>query len=668
MFILLWVMVVGEGKYVLTFLPGCSSLFIEKIRAKVKGDTSGRRLGESFSSEPPQFGIPAVLPVSSIAKRGAGSKGNPLHCPPLSVKLGAMAYEVTATRRRPQTLKQLVGQEFVVSTIENSINQGQIAHAYLFSGPRGTGKTSSARILAKSLNCQEGPTAEPCGKCPNCLEITRGNSLDVIEIDGASNTGVNDIREIKDEVLFAPSNSRYKVYIIDEVHMLSNSAFNALLKTIEEPPPYIIFIFATTEIHKVPATIRSRCQQFNFRLFSLDTVKEQLSLACVEMGVKYEDDALLWIAKEGTGSMRDSYTLFDQVVSFSDGFITVEKIRQKLGLVGLDRINELARLIAEGEVGPVLERADAILSAGISIEQFLVETAEYFRNILLLKSGIERESLLGSSPDSFDSEVVSSFTENQLLEGSRLIFQIYKDIRYSLNQRFELELLLARLVKLRSYFGMEELLGQIKNIRQQLMSGPIPVSESSVSASGDSQPPEGEDKKKSLNEEDSGDEARNFFNLFSEKRAVAPVDSVPDEIPAAGEEQPPQEEEPPFEDVPRKEAVPEGDWWDGLLNRMKKDGNVVLMGNMSKGRHRLEEGKLTLVFPSPFIAESVEREKAYIGDLLHSITGTNYDLKFVIEKPRVKKEEKKMDEKVDLFLRIFGGTVVQDGAGGNNEY
>ncbi|MBN2627333.1 MAG: DNA polymerase III subunit gamma/tau [Spirochaetales bacterium] len=612
-----------------------------------------------------------------------------------------MAYEVTATRRRPQTLKQLVGQEFVVSTIENSINQGQIAHAYLFSGPRGTGKTSSARILAKSLNCQEGPTAEPCGTCPNCLEITRGNSLDVIEIDGASNTGVNDIREIKDEVLFAPSNSRYKVYIIDEVHMLSNSAFNALLKTIEEPPPYIIFIFATTEIHKVPATIRSRCQQFNFRLFSLDTVKEQLSLACNEMGVKYEDDALLWIAKEGTGSMRDSYTLFDQVVSFSDGFITVEKIRQKLGLVGLDRINELARFIAEGEIGPVLERADAILSAGISIEQFLVETAEYFRNILLLKSGIERESLLGSSPDSFDGEVVSSFTENQLLEGSRLIFQIYKDIRYSLNQRFELELLLARLVKLRSYFGMEELLGQIKNIRQQLTSGPILVSESLAAPSSESPTPPGEDKKKSLNEEDPGDAARNFFNMFSEKRVAAPVQAVPGETPPTdGEysrEEPPCDEEPPYEMEPpfdadrsgdgdmsreegeppvdsggvspaREESLPEGDWWEGLLNRMKRDGNVVLMGNMSKGRHRLDEGKLTLVFPSPFIAESVEREKAYIRELLSSITGKNYDLQFVIEKPKVAKEEKRVDEKVDLFLRIFGGTVVQDGTGGMNEH
>ena len=252
-----------------------------------------------------------------------------------------MAYEVTATRRRPQRFEDLVGQEFVVDTFKNSIQSGKIAHAYLFSGPRGCGKTSTARILAKALNCKNGPTASPCGECTACKEITAGSSMDVIEIDGASNTSVNDVRQIKDEVLFPPNSCRYKIYIIDEVHMLSTSAFNALLKTIEEPPPYVIFIFATTELQKVPATIKSRCQQFNFRLVPIEKVKEQLSIACKEVGIKAEDEALYWIARESTGSMRDSYTLFDQVAAFSDGEITYDKIRDKLGLVGVDRLNEL---------------------------------------------------------------------------------------------------------------------------------------------------------------------------------------------------------------------------------------------------------------------------------------------------------------------------------------
>ena len=184
-----------------------------------------------------------------------------------------MSYEVTATRKRPQSFDQLAGQEFVSATLESSIASGRIAHAYLFSGPRGCGKTSTARILAKALNCEKGPSAHPCGTCDSCRSITAGSSLDVIEIDGASNTSVDNVRQIKDEVLFPPNGGRYKIYIIDEVHMLSTSAFNALLKTIEEPPPYIVFMFATTELYKVPATIKSRCQQFAFRLVPVETIK-----------------------------------------------------------------------------------------------------------------------------------------------------------------------------------------------------------------------------------------------------------------------------------------------------------------------------------------------------------------------------------------------------------
>lgn len=252
-----------------------------------------------------------------------------------------MAYEVTATRRRPKNFEDLIGQEFVAATLKNSIKTGKIAHAYLFTGPRGCGKTSTARILAKALNCENGPTDTPCCTCSTCQEITKGSSLDVIEIDGASNTGINDARQVIEEVKFPPNSSRYKIYIIDEVHMISNQAFNALLKTIEEPPPYAIFIFATTELQKVPATIKSRCQQFNFRLVPIEKVKEQLAEACKDIGITAEDEALYWIARESTGSMRDAYTLFDQVAAFSDGHITYEKIRDKLGLVGTERLNDL---------------------------------------------------------------------------------------------------------------------------------------------------------------------------------------------------------------------------------------------------------------------------------------------------------------------------------------
>ncbi|MFO8042625.1 MAG: DNA polymerase III subunit gamma/tau, partial [Alkalispirochaeta sp.] len=295
-----------------------------------------------------------------------------------------MSYEVTATRRRPRTFDEMIGQDFVVATLKNSLASGRIAHAYLVSGPRGVGKTSAARILAKALNCPDGPNPDGCEDWAGSEEIARGTALDVIEIDGASNTSVNDVREIKDEVLFAPNDARYKIYIIDEVHMLSNSAFNALLKTIEEPPPYIVFIFATTEIHKVPPTIRSRCQQFNFRLIPMDEIKAMLAQAATDMGLEADDDALAWVAKEATGSLRDAYTLFDQVAAFSDARLQLEVIHAKLGLLGLERLNALMTAIMNEQPAEALEIVDQAMQSGVAVERFDMDLADYLRTLLLI--------------------------------------------------------------------------------------------------------------------------------------------------------------------------------------------------------------------------------------------------------------------------------------------
>ena len=384
-----------------------------------------------------------------------------------------MGFEVTATRKRPQTFETLVGQEFVVSTLKNSIEQGRIAHAYLFSGPRGVGKTSSARLLAKALNCVHGPTAQPCGVCENCKAITAASSMDVIEIDGASNTGVNDVRAIKEEVLFPPASSKYKIYIIDEVHMLSQSAFNALLKTIEEPPEYVVFIFSSTETQKVPATVRSRCQQYNFNLLSVETIKEMLKKAAEELNVTAEEDALYWIAGEASGSMRDAYTLFDQVVAFSGGNITMQGIREKLGLAGQDVMKEILAAVIAQDKEKAMQKLRSLISGGVSTENIIKEFCEMFRVLLLLKEGIKSQDILGGKLNVYPTEMVDYYSEEQLEAALEMFLNLYRNIRYSLNVYSELELAVSRLFRLKYTYSNTGVIEQLARLKNDLLSGKL---------------------------------------------------------------------------------------------------------------------------------------------------------------------------------------------------
>lgn len=384
-----------------------------------------------------------------------------------------MSYEVTASRCRPKSFSTMLGQEFVATAISQSISSGSIAHAYLFTGPRGVGKTSSARILASSLNCLSSPLpiSPPCGICTNCQEIAAGNSMDVIEIDGASNTSVNDVREIKDEILFPPSHARYKIYIIDEVHMLSTGAFNALLKTIEEPPAYVKFIFATTETHKIPATIKSRCQQFNFRLIDSILIKQALEKVAHDLNVQTDDAALFWLAKEAKGSMRDAYTLFDQVLAFCGNHITLEKIEEKIGLVGITELNNLLNLCLSHQGAQAQERLEVLFHQGISVDQFIADLCDYFHALMLIKHGVTKTSLLGFPLSQFDPQVIALLSISNVENILSRLFVLHRDLKFSINPDFELRLLLSQISHIESLITPEELLAQIAQLKNVIKNG-----------------------------------------------------------------------------------------------------------------------------------------------------------------------------------------------------
>lgn len=308
----------------------------------------------------------------------------------------------------------------------------------------------------------------PCDMCFSCKSIDNDNKLDIIEIDGASNTSVQDVKQIKEEIMFPPASSRYRIYIIDEVHMLSNSAFNALLKTIEEPPSYIVFIFATTEVHKLPDTIKSRCQHFNFRLLPLDKVYEMLKHVCLEDNIKYEDEALRWIAYKSGGSVRDAYTLFDQIVSLSNSDIQFERIRSKMGFTSSEFLEKLALSILNDDLKELLCILDAVFLTGISCEQLLLDTIEFFREILFLKLGIKNLMFIGIKPESLKEKLLS-FDLKHVERSISVLLETYRDLQFSVNPKYELEINFIKILRLKDYVPSHVLIKQIQDIEAKVL-------------------------------------------------------------------------------------------------------------------------------------------------------------------------------------------------------
>ncbi len=402
-----------------------------------------------------------------------------------------MSYTALYRKWRPRVFGDVKGQDHIVTTLQNQIRSERIGHAYLFCGTRGTGKTSVAKIFAKAVNCEHPEDGSPCGECPSCRQIQAGTSLNVVEIDAASNNGVENIREIRDQVQYPPTEGKYRVYIIDEVHMLSTGAFNALLKTLEEPPSYVIFILATTEVHKIPITVLSRCQRYDFRRITVDTIADRLKELTDAEGMAVEDRALRYVAKAGDGSMRDALSLLDQCAAFHYGeTLTYENVLDVLGAVDNRVFRELFGALRSGQTKDCILRLEEMVIQGRELSQFVADFIWFLRNLLILKTADEAEELLDMSEDNLKQlrEDAALADENVLMRYIRVFSEVLNQIRFAAQKRVLVELAFIRLTKPEMEQSMDAVLERLERLERQMEEG-IPAAPWPGNMAGDGSQP-----------------------------------------------------------------------------------------------------------------------------------------------------------------------------------
>ena len=389
-----------------------------------------------------------------------------------------MSYQALYRKFRPDTFKDVKGQEHIVTTLQNQIKAQRVGHAYLFCGTRGTGKTTIAKILAKAVNCENPVDGNPCGECKMCRSIAAGTSMNVIEIDAASNNGVDNIREIVDEVSFSPAEGKYKVYIIDEVHMLSIGAFNALLKTLEEPPSYVIFILATTESHKIPITIHSRCQRYDFKRISIETIADRLRDLMEQEHVDVEDKAVRYVAKAADGSMRDALSLLDQCIAFHYGeTLTYDMALDVLGAVDNAVFGKMLRMVVDKNVLGAITLLEEVIYQGRELTQFVTDFTWYLRNLLLLKSSDGIEDIIDVSGDNLllmkeEAELVEAGT---IMRYIRIFSELSGQLRYATAKRIMIEMALIKLCKPSMEVKQDALIERIRDLEEKIENGNFTV-------------------------------------------------------------------------------------------------------------------------------------------------------------------------------------------------
>ena len=578
-----------------------------------------------------------------------------------------MAYKVMARTLRPQRFQDVVAQGHVTVTLQNAIRGDRVAQAYLFSGPRGTGKTTTARLLAMALNCEGGPTDEPCGECASCVAIRNGKSIDVLEIDGASNRGIDEIQQLREEVGFAATKGKRKLYIIDEVHMLTPEAFNALLKTLEEPPPHVIFVFATTEAQRVPETILSRCQRYNFRRIPAEQIAGQLKTALADKGEgrRAEEAALFQIARKADGAMRDALGLLDQVLSFTEGDITGEAVQELLGIIPRDLYFELTQAILDQNGADALRLVARLVEEGGDIGEFTDGLLEHLRHLLVacVEGKLIDEDLPKADREHYGA-AAGAFAEDDLVRMLQAVSELALNLGRVSEPRFWLELTVMKLVKMASSVALEELMGRLEQLEGSLRE-----------RAGSRRPGSGSGRGGELDERPNPPvqtpaHLSHPARLPSEERPPPPQEERPPEPPPVEEEPPPVvPAEAVAEPVVPAEVTVEtlrlG--WERFVQEVKS--RKISVGTfLAEGRPKSLEGQqLRIAFQRnrEFHANQVRRNRAMVEGVLTELFGASFrvtcevDYNGEADPDAEDAGSPEDDERVQMVLQIFGGEVVR---------
>lgn len=551
-----------------------------------------------------------------------------------------MSYIVLARKWRPRTFSDLIGQETVSHILSNAIRQGKIAHAYLFSGPRGVGKTTSARILARAVNCEIGPIPEPCGTCTSCVGILEGSSVDVMEIDGASNNSVNDIRDLRERVRYAPASGRYKVYIIDEAHMLSDAAFNALLKTLEEPPPHVIFILATTAPRKVPATVMSRCQHLPFRRIPTQKIKGRLRLISDKEGINISDESLEIIARAAEGSMRDSLTILDQVMSFSPD-IRDSEIKDLLGIPDFNALYEISLSLIKGNRKRILEIIQELSDKGTDIRSFSKDLTNFFRDILTAKVTGGTQEILDLSDIEFGmvKDLIDQTTEESLTLLLGEMIKAEQDVRTAFSPRVVLELALIKASYLSSLKPLQKVINNIGALIESL---------------------EGQDRMVKI--QDREEKTERVKEIANEQEGLEESKGL-EETKVDGEDVSSSKDD-HLSDVTSQKTSEQPDEWEDILKEIDKL-NHPLSCKLSEAEIGIKDNIIHIRFNGGLSvhADSVRKNKKTIEEIASKVMNRKVLIK-------VETSEKKVSTKRDLkekimsephlkeVIELFGGRVV----------